>query len=210
MKIRESIENYKRSIRLVHQNAFDQSEGETVSQLAIDLLEDKTALPMLSLVAEQDNEIIGNVIFSSVNINGVEGASAYILAPLAVTRLVQGSGVGAQLINKGQQFRLLFIPINSDVHFAVAINAGPVHSGRVERQCDVALWVKGDDAAATTHLHQFLVHHLVGRCCKTDPGVLNTRTGIAGYRGADKVFTVAGGAYCAGAVVGVGSGADDG
>ncbi len=101
MKIRESVENDKKSIRKVHQNAFDQSEGETVSQLAIDLLEDKTALPILSLVAEQDNEIIGNVIFSSVNIEGVEGVSAYILAPLAVTRFAQKSGIGTLLINRG-------------------------------------------------------------------------------------------------------------
>ena len=91
----------KKPIRKVHENAFDQSEGETVSQLAIDLLEDKTALPILSLVAERDNEIIGNIIFSSVNIAGVEGVSAYILAPLAVTRFAQRSGIGTQLINKG-------------------------------------------------------------------------------------------------------------
>ena len=101
MKIRESVDNDKKSIRKVHQNAFGQSEGETVSQLAIDLLEDKTALPILSLVAEQDNEIIGNVIFSPVNIEGVEGVSAYILAPLAVTRFAQRNGIGTLLINKG-------------------------------------------------------------------------------------------------------------
>ncbi len=101
MKIRESVENDKKCIRNVHQNAFDQSEGEAVSQLAIDLLEDKTAFPILSLVAEQDNKIIGHVIFSSVNIEGVEGVSAYILAPLAVTGLAQKSGIGKQLINKG-------------------------------------------------------------------------------------------------------------
>ena len=101
MKIRESVENDKKSIRMVHQNAFGQPEGEAVSQLAIDFLEDKTALPILSLVAEQDNEIIGSVIFSSVNIEGVEGVSAYILAPLAVARHVQRSGTGTQLINKG-------------------------------------------------------------------------------------------------------------
>jgi len=75
VKIRESVENDKKSIRKVHLNAFGQSEGESVSQLAIDLLEDKTALPILSLVAEQDNGVIGNVIFSSVNIEGVEGVS---------------------------------------------------------------------------------------------------------------------------------------
>ena len=101
MNIRESVEDDKRSIRKVHLNAFGQSEGETVSQLAIDLLEDKTALPILSLVAEQDSEIIGNIIFSSVNIEAVEGVSVYILAPLAVTRLAQGKGIGTLLINKG-------------------------------------------------------------------------------------------------------------
>jgi len=101
MKIRESVENDKESIRRVHQNAFDQSEGEAVSQLAIDLLEDETALPILSLVAGQDNEIIGNIIFSSVDIEGVEGVSAYILAPLAVTKLAQRNGIGTLLIHKG-------------------------------------------------------------------------------------------------------------
>jgi len=58
-------------------------------------------LPILSLVAEQDNEVIGSVIFSSVNIEGIEGVSAYILAPLAVTGFAQGKGVGTLLINKG-------------------------------------------------------------------------------------------------------------
>ncbi len=101
MKIRESVEDDKESIRKVHQNAFDQSEAEVVSQLAIDLLEDETALPILSLVAEQDNEIIGNIIFSSVNIAGADGVSAYILAPLAVTKSAQRNGIGTLLINKG-------------------------------------------------------------------------------------------------------------
>ncbi len=105
MNIRESLEEDKKSIRKVHLNAFEQSEGEseaeTVSQLAIDLLEDQTALPILSLVVEQDNEIIGNVIFSSVSIDGAEGVTAYILAPLAVTKFAQGKGVGTLLINKG-------------------------------------------------------------------------------------------------------------
>ena len=101
MKIRESVENDIKFIKKVHQNAFDQSDGEVVSQLAIDLLEDKTAQPILSLVAERDNEIIGNIIFSSVGIEGVEGISAYILAPLAVIKVAQRNGVGTQLINKG-------------------------------------------------------------------------------------------------------------
>ena len=101
MIIRESVENDKELIRRVHQYAFDQPEGETVSQLAIDLLEDKTALPLLSLVAELDKELVGNIIFSSVHITGNEGVSSYILAPLAVTKDHQGNGIGTKLITQG-------------------------------------------------------------------------------------------------------------
>lgn len=101
MKIRESIKGDIIQIKDLHQNAFDQSEAELVSQLAMDLLDDGTTPPVLSLVAEQDNEIIGNVIFSAVNIQGAEAISAYILAPLAVKKSAQRSGIGTQLINKG-------------------------------------------------------------------------------------------------------------
>ena len=86
---------------MVHQNAFGVPEGEVVSKLAIDLLEDETAQPILSLVAERNNEIIGNIIFSPVSIEEFNGVSAYILAPLAVARDNQGKGIGTQLINHG-------------------------------------------------------------------------------------------------------------
>jgi len=101
MQIRESVENDKDAIRIVHLAAFGESEGETVSQLAIELLEDKNAQPTLSLVAEQNNEIIGNIIFSPVNIEGIKGISAYILAPLAVKIDNQRKGIGTKLINQG-------------------------------------------------------------------------------------------------------------
>jgi predicted N-acetyltransferase YhbS len=101
MQIRESVEKDKDAIRIVHLAAFGESEGETVSQLAIELLEDKNAQPTLSLVAEQNNEIIGNIIFSPVNIEGIKGISAYILAPLAVKIDNQRKGIGTKLINQG-------------------------------------------------------------------------------------------------------------
>ncbi len=101
MQIRESVENDNEAIRKVHLNAFGQAEGDIVAQLAIDLLDDMTARPILSLVAERDNEIIGNIIFSSVNIEGNESVPAYILAPLAVKKFAQGNGIGTQLIIKG-------------------------------------------------------------------------------------------------------------
>lgn len=101
MNIRESTESDRGSIRAVHQDAFGPSEGETVSQLAVDLLEDETAHPVLSLVAEEENGIIGNVIFSSVRIEDAENVSACIMAPVAVVKRVQRQGTGTRLIKHG-------------------------------------------------------------------------------------------------------------
>lgn len=103
MKIRESIESDKDTILQVHQNAFGEPEGITVAQLAIDLLEDKTALPILSLVAEKDKEVVGHILFTSVKIDGATFPGAYILAPLAVFNDVKGHGIGTELINRGLQ-----------------------------------------------------------------------------------------------------------
>jgi len=102
MKIRESTSQEHNIIRKVHQNAFGQPEGPTVSQLAVDILVDKTALPILSLVAEANQKIVGSIIFSAVKIDGCEeDVSAYILAPLAVEKKSQGKGIGKSLINTG-------------------------------------------------------------------------------------------------------------
>ena len=95
------MEGDKESIRKLHLEAFGQAEGDIVSQLAIDLLEDETAQPVLSLVAEQDQQIIGNVIFSKVIIENAEALSVYILAPLAIANNYQGKGTGTKLVKQG-------------------------------------------------------------------------------------------------------------
>ena len=130
MKIRELVEGDKILIRKIHRNAFDESEGESVSQLAIELLEDKTALPILSLVAEQDNDIIGNIIFSSVSIEGAENVSAYILAPLAVASFAQRNGTGTLLINAGLEIlkergaELVLVYGDPNYYMRTGFNAG--------------------------------------------------------------------------------------
>jgi predicted N-acetyltransferase YhbS len=101
MEIRESEDRDRHSIRALHREAFGESEGDLVSELAISLLEDRTARPILSLVAEDSGEIIGNIIFSTAHIDGAEDISAYILAPLAVKKNHQRSGIGTQLITHG-------------------------------------------------------------------------------------------------------------
>lgn len=101
MQIRESIDTDKEAIREVHQNAFAGPDGETVSRLAVDLLDDPTAHPILSLVAESESKIIGSVIFSTVRIDGAENISSYIMAPLAVVKENHRQGVGTNLIKEG-------------------------------------------------------------------------------------------------------------
>lgn len=101
MNIRESQCEDLNSIRSVHEDAFDGSEGKVVARLACDILADETAMPLCSLVAEDNDKIIGNIIFSSVKIEGNVEASAYILAPLAVSRYHQKKGVGTKLIEYG-------------------------------------------------------------------------------------------------------------
>lgn len=100
MRIREASTSDMQSIRQVHLDAFDE-EGETVSDLALALIVDDTAQPLLVLVAEADGEVVGSVIFSTVHIQGAEKASAYILAPLAVAKRYQRKGVGRALIETG-------------------------------------------------------------------------------------------------------------
>jgi predicted N-acetyltransferase YhbS len=89
------------SICQLHLKAFGETEGDNVSQLVLDLFEDKTALPILSLVAEINNDVVGHIFFSSVNVAGVKVSDAYILAPLAVSPHFQRGGIGESLINRG-------------------------------------------------------------------------------------------------------------
>ncbi len=101
MQIRESSEGDKETIFNLHQSAFGEVEGRAVATLAVDLLSDKTALPILSLVAESDSEIVGHILFTSVSVSDLDASNAYILAPLAVAHNMQGKGVGTALINDG-------------------------------------------------------------------------------------------------------------
>lgn len=101
MKIRESTQNDKNCIRKIHLEAFGALEGETVAQLAIELVDEKTALPALSMVAEEDGQLIGRLLFTTITVGSTGFEGGYILAPLSVESGFQSKGVGATLIKTG-------------------------------------------------------------------------------------------------------------
>ncbi|HMP73760.1 MAG TPA: N-acetyltransferase [Kiritimatiellia bacterium] len=102
MKIRNTTEADEPAIRRVHQAAFGAQEGNVVADLASALLHDPTASPFISLLAFEEEEPIGHVLFTRGQIAG-EGRSmsVQLLAPLAVVPERQGQGAGTQLVRSG-------------------------------------------------------------------------------------------------------------
>lgn len=102
MEIRKSIESDKTEIAHVHIKAFGEEKGPEIAELVEGLMNDKTAVPIYSLVAVEENRIVGHILFTKGKITGTaESVSVQILAPLAVLPDVQNTGVGGQLIQEG-------------------------------------------------------------------------------------------------------------
>lgn len=102
MTIRKSTDEDLTAIRALHLEAFGPEENKEVSALAIDLLDDPTAEPLLSLVAVRDGDILGHILFTAVHvIDGKRSVSGQILAPLGVMPGAQGMGIGGDLIRDG-------------------------------------------------------------------------------------------------------------
>jgi predicted N-acetyltransferase YhbS len=89
-------------IRRVYQAAFDRRNGRIIAELAMALLHDPTAQPLLSLLAHDAGQSIGHVLFTRVRIPGCAAPlTAHILAPLGVLPEAQGRGTGAALVRHG-------------------------------------------------------------------------------------------------------------
>ncbi|OUD16188.1 GNAT family N-acetyltransferase [Thioflexithrix psekupsensis] len=82
-------------------SAFGASEGEEIVQLFTQLQPDITAQPMLSLVAVEEEHIVGHILFTAAHIVPVTSMRAALLAPLAVHPARQNQGIGGQLITTG-------------------------------------------------------------------------------------------------------------
>jgi len=102
LKIRKSTESERNEILYIHSQAFGKDKGVVISKLVDELLNDETAMPILSLVAVDNNKLIGHILYTKVEITKAENPIfAQILAPLAILPENQKKGIGEQLINEG-------------------------------------------------------------------------------------------------------------
>jgi len=84
------------SVRAVNELAFP-SDAE--ARLVVRLRRD--ARPVVSLVAEEDGEIVGHILFSPVTLAGAEDLRLMGLAPMAVRPDRQHRGIGTALVEAG-------------------------------------------------------------------------------------------------------------
>ena len=102
LKIRTTTDADLQNILMVEGKAFGKEQGPEIVQLVDDLLKDPTAMPLLSLIAEDDEKPVGHILFTRTEIEESEApVSSAILAPLAVAPEFQAQGVGGKLIEEG-------------------------------------------------------------------------------------------------------------
>ncbi len=102
MEIRKSTETDKIEIEKIHTKAFGEDKGPEIAELVNGLFDDKTAVPMLSLVAVENGQLIGHILYTKAVLTGTDKpVSVRLLAPLAVRPEVQTKGVGGKLIKEG-------------------------------------------------------------------------------------------------------------
>jgi predicted N-acetyltransferase YhbS len=100
--VRESAPADRDRIGGLHRAAFGHAEGPVIERLVAAMLDDPTAEPVLSLLAEAGGELLGHVLFTAARVvPGADGVTAAILAPLAVRPDGQGLGIGTALARDG-------------------------------------------------------------------------------------------------------------
>jgi putative acetyltransferase len=101
MQIREATMEDAENIRKVHLQAFDDSEARMVADFAVNLLKENHPVRIISLVAIENNEIVGHIAFSPVFLESTDEHFGYILAPLAVSPKFQKNKIGSSLVKYG-------------------------------------------------------------------------------------------------------------
>jgi putative acetyltransferase len=102
LQVRKAFESDKQAILDVVIAAFGDVQGQEIADLIIDLLEDPSAQPLLSIVVTANDNVVGHILFTSAKIKHTQRmVSSAILAPLSVRPEYQNQGIGGQLIKEG-------------------------------------------------------------------------------------------------------------
>lgn len=96
MNIRNEIESDWPSIWKLNAGAF-KTEAEAA---LVDLLR-KNGNPFVSIVAEEDQTIVGHILFTPVTLTGHPNLKMMGLAPMAVAPQYQKKGIGSSLVRSG-------------------------------------------------------------------------------------------------------------
>lgn len=168
LKIRPECQQDYPGIYAVHASAFSTSAFNTPAEAAlVDTLRSQAA-PLVSLVAESDNEIVGHILFSPVTLDEAPAVSLMGLAPMAVQPGLQRHGIGSQLVHAGLEVcRALDVD-------AVVVLGHPDYYPRF-----------GFRPAVTFGLAcEYDVPDEVFMARELNPGALNTARGIVRYHAA--------------------------
>jgi putative acetyltransferase len=99
MNIRRETEKDFSSVRKVNESAFETTEE---ADLVDSLRKNPNYIPELSLVAEDNGEVIGHILFTPLTITDSEVDHKLLaLAPMAVLPKYQKKGIGSALIKAG-------------------------------------------------------------------------------------------------------------
>lgn len=101
MQVRQATVADAEAVRAVTLAAFDEAEAGVVSQVAVSLLAEESRPPILTLVAEVDDAVVGLVSYSPLTAAGTGAVVAAVLAPLAVHPEHQQQGIARHLIEQG-------------------------------------------------------------------------------------------------------------
>ena len=132
MEIREANIKDCEDIKNIHLQAFDGSEAELVSNVALNLLHEKSTINIISLVAIDKDKIISHIAFSPVFLETTNEHFGYILAPLAVSPTHQNNGVGSTMVKHGLD------TISSLGAFIVFVYGDPKYYSRFGFKTDTA------------------------------------------------------------------------
>lgn len=99
MTIREALDTDLDKVLLVERLAFGQDEE---AELVRELVHDPSAKPLLSLLAFENDQPVGHILFTKARLTPAKRlVSTVILAPLAVVPQAQKQGIGGKLIERG-------------------------------------------------------------------------------------------------------------